>query len=181
MAGLQGKGCFVTNYVMTDDTPKPRPASDSIYPALPLEELVSALARSSLFRDVEPAQLRLLAFSAEVKEVPTGTVLQDADVRGAPAYLVSGGRLLVGDDVAGPGALVNAQGAMAETVLAVRLTAKTNTRLLVIDRPLVARLIGEYPTMGRAMMRSLGMDLRGLARGIRAQAREASRTPGPRA
>ena len=56
-----------------------------------------------------------------------------------------------------------------------RLTAKTNTRLLVIDRPLVARLIGEYPTMGRAMMRSLGMDLRGLARGIRAQAREATR------
>ena len=63
---------------MTDDTPKPRPASDSIYPALPLEELVSALARSSLFRDVEPAQLRLLAFSAEVKDVPAGTVLQDA-------------------------------------------------------------------------------------------------------
>lgn len=152
---------------------KPRPAPDSIYPSLPLDELVAALGRSTLFRDVEPAQLRLLAFSAEVRDVPAGTLVYEAGMQGVPALLVSGGRLLADDDVLGPGALINMQGAMAYTELPVTLKAKTNTRLLVIDRPLVARLISEYPTMGRAMMQSLGMDLRSLARGIRAQARDA--------
>lgn len=154
-------------------TKKSRPAPDTIYPSLPLDELVAALGRSTLFRDVEPAQLRLLAFSADVRDVPAGTLVYEAGVHGAPAILVSGGRLLADDDVIGPGALINAQGAMAHTELPVTLKAKTNTRLLVIDRPLVARLISEYPTMGRAMMQSLGMDLRSFARGIRAQARDA--------
>lgn len=148
-------------------------APDTIFPGLPLDELVAALARSALFRDVEPAQLRLLAFSAEVRDITAGETVCDAGALGAPAFLVSGGRLFLGEDVVGPGALINAHGAMADTVMPAVLSAKKNSRLLIIDRPLVARLIGEYPAMGRAMMRSLGMDLRGLARGIRAQTRAA--------
>ena len=169
---------------MSDDTPpgtpdgtaqgkSAQPAPDTIFPSLPLDELVAALARSALFRDVEPAQLRLLAFSAVVREITEGEVVCAQGAHGAPAFLVSGGRLFLGDDVVGPGALINAQGAMADTVMPRALSAKKNSKLLIIDRPLVARLIGEYPTMGRAMMRSLGMDLRGLARGVRAQTRAA--------
>lgn len=158
---------------MTDDTIQSAPRSNSTLPGLPLEELVTALARSALFRDVEPAQLRLLAFSAEERLVAAGEVIAEAGTYAAPAYLVSGGRVLVDGSVVGPGALIHAPGAMTSGVIPCRVEAKTQGRLLVINRPLVSRLIGEYPTMGRAMMRSLGQDLRILARGIRAQARPA--------
>jgi len=170
---LQARVAFATTHVMSDEPANPQPASDITLPALPLDELVGALSRSPLFRDVEAAQLRLLAFSAEVKTVSAGERIAAAGTSGAPAFLVSSGRITVGDETVGPGALLNVLGAMSTTVTQAVITAKTDARLLVIDHDLVSRLIVEYPEMGRAMMRSLGLDLRGLARGLRAQTRDA--------
>ena len=142
--------------------------------ALPLEELVAALARSPLFAAVELPQLRLLAFSAEERRYEAGVRIAGPDVVDAPAFLISAGRVRFDPardarQEAGPGALINAAGAMSHAPLTYTITAHVDVRLLLITPQLVARLIGEYPEMGRAMLRSLGQDLRGLARQLRAE------------
>lgn len=140
-------------------------------PALALDDQVAALARSGLYRDVEPQQLRLLAFSAAERVAATGETVARAGDAAAPAFLVTAGALTQGQRRHGPGALVNGGGALSARPLAHDLVAAVPTRLLAIDRALVARLIREYPAMGRAMMRTLGADLRGLAASVRRAAR----------
>jgi len=136
---------------------------------MPLERLVAALARAPLFRDVELPQLRLLAFSAGRRAVARGGVIAAAGATDTPAYLVTSGIVGAAGKEIAPGGLINAPGALAGIAVPAQIVAKTDVRLLVIDRALVARLIGEYPAMGRSMMRSLGFNLRGQARAIRMQ------------
>jgi len=161
--------------VMSDTSPPQTLRSHSTVPGLSLEEQVAALAQSPLFRSVELAQLRLLAFSAEDRVVEAGTVIAAPDGLDAPAYLVCGGTLRVGEQTVGAGAVINAAGAMSHAPLSCRIEAVTQSRLLLIAPDLVSRLIGEYPEMGRAMLRSLGQDLRGLARQMRLHADAAAR------
>lgn len=151
------------------------PAGAGEMPAMPLEDLVAALAKAPLLRDVELPQLRLLAFSARERQVAAGRMIETAGTRDAPAYLVTHGDVMTSGHSAGPGTLINAPGALAGLPLSGDIVARTDACLLVVDRALVARLIREYPAMGRAMMRALGQDLRGLAQTVRAQA--AASTP----
>lgn len=139
-----------------------------------LEDRVAALSRAPLFRDVELPQLRLLAFSAQEHDFENGRCVAREGAKDAPAYLVIQGTLDIAGQEVGAGVLINAPGALADVALRAAVTAKTDARLLVIDRALVARLITEYPAMGRAMMRAAGADLRQLAGGIRAQLRMAA-------
>lgn len=152
-------------------------------PALSLDAQVAALSRAALFRDVEPQQLRLLAFSAAERVAATGEVIARAGTPGVPALLVTAGLVEAGGGEgaplrAGPGTLLNGHGALAGgtlaggalggAALAHDLRAVVPSRLLVMDRTLIARLIREYPAMGRAMLRGLGGDLRLLAAALRA-------------
>lgn len=160
--------------VMTDTPPSPA----SVPPAMPLDEQVAALARSALFRDVEPQQLRLLAFSATERRAATAAPVARAGDAGAPAFLVTAGAVETDGRRHGPGVLLNGEAALAGRAPAHDITAAVPSRLLVIDRALIARLIQEYPAMGSAMLRTRGRGLRGLAGAIRDAARPAA-APAP--
>ncbi len=144
---------------MTAETPAP----------IALEDMVTALGRAPLLRDVEAQQLRLLAFSGrEGEAAPGGRIVTRGD-RAAPAILVTAGEVETGGARHGPGALLNAASAIARHPAAQEIRAATAVRYLAIDHALVSRLIREYPAMGRAMMRALGQELRGIARTVRTE------------
>ena len=139
-------------------------------PAIALEAQVAALARTRLFAGVGPQPLRLMAFSAPERLARRGATVARAGDPAAPAFLVIGGALAVGARRFAAGSLVNGEGALAGRAPRHDIVAAVPARLAVIERALVARLVREYPAMGRAMMRALGTDLRALAAALRAAA-----------
>jgi CRP-like cAMP-binding protein len=120
------------------------------------------LAKSPLFRGVDPAQLRLLALMAEERTFHAGEVLmrqgEDGDVayvlmQGAAEVLVMiGGRetpvaTLSGNEIVGEMALLT-EGPRSATV-----RARGTVRALRLDRATLLRLLREFPGMALELLR----------------------------
>jgi CRP-like cAMP-binding protein len=116
-----------------------------------LDDDIALLGRVPLFASLGDEPLRLLAFSAETRELRAGDILfkeaQSADsgyvvVRGSLSLANTSG---LGDRVAGRGALLGEIALVIETLRPATATAREATTVLRIPRPLFRRVLTEFP------------------------------------
>ena len=133
-----------------------------------LDTEVSSLRQVPLFREVEPARLKLLAFTSERVHFEAG---QRFFTRGDPAdaaYLIREGEAAVSlDGPAGPirlallgaNALVGEMGILADQPRSATVTAEAPTTALRIDRGVFLELLAQFPQISIAVMRELALRL----------------------
>lgn len=134
-----------------------------------LSEDAATLAAVPLFQGVDPARLKLIAFTAERQTVPAGTVLVRQGEPGDAVFVVLSGEASVHVDTADGGALqvgmVPAGTLFGEVALladvARTATVKTETEMVVLrlGADLFFDLVQEFPSVGIAVMRELARRL----------------------
>ena len=133
-----------------------------------LDTEVSSLKQVPLFREVEPARLRLLAFTSERVHFEAGQrFFSRGDVSDA-AYLILEGTADVSiDGPQGPvrlalleaNALVGEMGILADQPRSATVMADTAAVVLRIDRDVFLELLAQFPQIGIAVMRGLAQRL----------------------
>jgi CRP/FNR family cyclic AMP-dependent transcriptional regulator len=130
-----------------------------------LNEEVEMLRRIQLFSKVEPAKLKLLAFTSERAVFQAEEVLfHQGDVADA-AYIIVAGEVAV--DVESPGGgrtrltrlgkdeIVGEIGILADVPRTATITATAPTTTLKITKDLFFRMVSDFPTMAIEVMRVL--------------------------
>lgn len=133
-----------------------------------LDAEVSSLRQVSMFRDIEPSRLRLLAFASErVHFEPGQRFFARGDAADA-AYLILDGTASVSIDgpqgpvrlaLLGGDALVGEMGILADQPRSATVTAETATLALRIDRGVFLELLFQFPQIGISVMRELALRL----------------------
>lgn len=130
-----------------------------------LETEVQALRQVPMFRGIDPARLKLLAFTSERVHFSQGqTFFTQGDAADA-AYLILEGEaavLLEGGAadpirlaVLGVNALVGEMGILADQPRSATIRADAATTALRIDRRVFLELLGQFPQIAIAVMREL--------------------------
>ena len=129
-----------------------------------LETEVQALRQVPMFRGIDPARLKLLAFTSErVHFASQQRFFAQGDVADA-AYLILEGEAVVllegGPEpirlaVLGTNALVGEMGILADQPRSATISAETPTTALRIDRRVFLELLGQFPQIAIAVMREL--------------------------
>jgi len=129
-----------------------------------LDTEVSSLRQVPLFREVEPARLKLLAFTSERVHFEPGQRFFSRGDSSDAAYVILEGRAEVSiDGPAGPvrlallgaDALVGEMGILAEQPRSATVTAETAVTALRIDRGGFLELLAQFPQISIALMRVL--------------------------
>ncbi len=133
-----------------------------------LDTEVQSLRQVPMFRDVEPARLKLLAFASErVRFEPGQRLFSQGDVADA-AYVILEGSvdvLLKGTegDMAitrlSRDALLGEMGILAEAPRSASIVAAEPTVALKIDKSVFLELLKQFPQMAMAVMRELAVRL----------------------
>ncbi|QRG08215.1 cyclic nucleotide-binding domain-containing protein [Xanthobacter dioxanivorans] len=133
-----------------------------------IEDEARTLARIPMFRDLEPSQLRLLAFSASRLDVAAGDVLfHQGDVPDA-AYVVLDGTAVI--EVAAGGAahevarlgrdtVVGEMGVLTGEPRTATVRAGDPMSVLRIETDLFLSLLDKTPSLARSVLRDLAMRL----------------------
>ena len=133
-----------------------------------LDTEVSSLKQVPLFREVEPARLKLLAFTSErVHFEPGQRLFARGDVADAAYVILSGTAEVSIDGPAGPvrlallgqDALVGEMGILAEQPRSATVTAQSAVTALRIDRGVFLELLAQFPQISIALMRVLALRL----------------------
>lgn len=119
-----------------------------------LAEDIGLLIRVPLFSDLSSDHLRLLAFSGQRMDLPTGRVLFRKSAEAASAYVVMGGEIAMTDTDRseprtlgrfGPGSLLGESALFVETRHPATAVATVESHVLEIDRLVMRRMLNEYP------------------------------------
>ena len=145
-----------------------------------LETEVQSLRQVPMFRDIDPARLKLLAFTSERVQFSDG---QRFFVQGDPsdaAYVILDGRAHVllstpnGEiKVAelGQNALVGEMGILSDAPRSASISAAEATTALRIDKRVFLELLAQFPQMALAVMRELANRLERTNAQLAAQSR----------
>ena len=133
-----------------------------------LETEVQSLRQVPMFRDVDPARLKLLAFTSERVQFSDGQRFFSQGDPSDAAYVILDGRASVllntpsGDiQVAelGSNALVGEMGILSDTPRSATIQAAEPTTALRIDKRVFLELLAQFPQMSLAIMRELAKRL----------------------
>ena len=133
-----------------------------------LETEVQSLRQVPMFRDIDPARLKLLAFTSERVNFAEGQkFFQQGDAADA-AYVVLQGKADVTIDSPGgeikvaelgQNAIVGEMGILADSPRSAPLVAAAPTTALRIDKRVFLELLTQFPQMSIAVMRELASRL----------------------
>ncbi|MEE1654808.1 cyclic nucleotide-binding domain-containing protein [Microvirga sp. CF3062] len=133
-----------------------------------LETEVQSLRQVPMFRDVDPARLKLLAFTSERVQFAGGQRFFSQGDPSDAAYVILDGRANVllntpGGDIQvaelGSNALVGEMGILSDTPRSATIMAAEPTTALRIDKRVFLELLAQFPQMSLAIMRELAMRL----------------------
>jgi CRP-like cAMP-binding protein len=133
-----------------------------------LEAEVQSLRQVPMFRDIDPARLKLLAFTSERVQFAHGQRFFAQGDASDAAYVILDGRANVllntpnGEiQVAelGDNALVGEMGILSDTPRSATITAAEPTTALRIDKRVFLELLAQFPQMSLAVMRELAQRL----------------------
>jgi CRP-like cAMP-binding protein len=133
-----------------------------------LETEVQSLRQVPMFRDVDPARLKLLAFTSERVQFASGQRFFSQGDPSDAAYVLLDGRASVllntphGEirvaELAG-NALVGEMGILSDTPRSATIMAAEPTTALRIDKRVFLELLAQFPQMSLAVMRELAQRL----------------------
>jgi len=121
-----------------------------------------------MFRDVDPARLKLLAFTSERVQFSNGQRFFSQGDPSDAAYVILDGRASVllntpGGDIQvaelGSNALVGEMGILSDTPRSATIMAAEPTTALRIDKRVFLELLAQFPQMSLAIMRELAKRL----------------------
>jgi CRP-like cAMP-binding protein len=130
-----------------------------------LNEEVEMLRRIQLFAKVEPAKLKLLAFTSERAVFKADEILFHQGDAADSAYIIVAGEVAI--DVESPGGgstrvaklgkdqIVGEIGILADVPRTATVTATAQTTTLKISKELFFRMVSDFPTMAVEVMRVL--------------------------
>jgi CRP/FNR family cyclic AMP-dependent transcriptional regulator len=130
-----------------------------------LNEEVEMLRRIQLFSKVEPAKLKLLAFTSERAVFQAEEILFHQGDAADSAYIIMAGEVAI--DVESPGGgstrvaklgkdqIVGEIGILADVPRTATVTATAPTTTLKISKELFFRMVSDFPTMAVEVMRVL--------------------------
>ncbi len=133
-----------------------------------LQEEVDLLRNIPLFSKVEPAKLKLLAFTSQRLSYEPGQALFKQGDMGDAAYIIIGGdaEVLVNTPkgelavaTVGRNAIVGEIAILCDVPRTATVRAKTKLETLMIANDLFYRLINEFPSMAVEIMRELARRL----------------------
>lgn len=133
-----------------------------------LEAEVQSLRQVPMFRDVDPARLKLLAFTSDRVQFTDGQRFFSQGDPSDAAYVILDGRAHVllntptGEiQVAelSDNALVGEMGILSETPRSATIMAVEPTTALRIDKRVFLELLAQFPQMSLAVMRELAQRL----------------------
>jgi CRP-like cAMP-binding protein len=134
-----------------------------------LEDDMALLSRVAILASMDRDALRLLAFSAESRQLRAGdTLFRKGDVSDGGFVIARGSVALIEDDtetadaVVGPGSLIGEIALITETRRPATAIAREPTTVLRISRAMFRRTLEEYPHMAQR----LAADLRGRVRSM---------------
>ncbi|GJD93224.1 Crp/Fnr family transcriptional regulator [Methylobacterium iners] len=146
-----------------------------------LDTEVSSLRQVPLFRGVEPARLKLLAFTSErVHFEAEQPFFARGDAADAAYLILEGAAAVTIDGPAGPfrlallgaNALVGEMGILADQPRSATVTAEVATTALRIDRAVFLELLAQFPPIAIAVMRELALRLEQTNQQLAAQRRD---------
>lgn len=133
-----------------------------------LSDEVDVLRRSPLFKGVEPARLKLIAFTGETVHFAPGEVLFRQGDAGDSAYVIlSGEALVVADSPVGPIELarlgehevIGEIGILCDVPRTATVQAVSELRTLRIAKECLSEMLEAFPSMALAMLRELAQRL----------------------
>jgi CRP-like cAMP-binding protein len=133
-----------------------------------LETEVQSLRQVPMFRDVDPARLKLLAFTSERVQFAGGQRFFSQGDPSDAAYVILDGRASVllntpGGEIQvaelGSNALVGEMGILSDTPRSATIMAAEPTTALRIDKRVFLELLAQFPQMSLAIMRELAKRL----------------------
>ena len=133
-----------------------------------LSEEVELLRSMSLFQNVEPSKLKLLAFTSErLTFAAEQQIVSQGDMGDAAYIVVSGEAKVIIDTPDGPlvvatlkkSAVVGEIAILCDVPRTASVVAATELETLKITKDLFFRLITEFPTMAVEIMRDLAVRL----------------------
>jgi CRP-like cAMP-binding protein len=133
-----------------------------------LEAEVQSLRQVPMFRDIDPARLKLLAFTSERVQFAGGQrFFSQGDLSDA-AYVILDGRAQVllntpGGEITvaelSDNALVGEMGILSDSPRSATIMAAEPTTALRIDKRVFLELLAQFPQMSLAVMRELAQRL----------------------
>jgi CRP-like cAMP-binding protein len=129
-----------------------------------LESEVQSLRQVPMFRDIDPARLKLLAFTSERVRYAGGQRFFSQGDASDAAYLIldgsahvlldtPGGEIKVAE--LGGNALVGEMGILSEAPRSATIMAAEQTTALRIDKRVFLELLAQFPQIALAVMREL--------------------------
>ena len=145
-----------------------------------LETEVQSLRQVPMFRDVDPARLKLLAFTSERVQFAAGQCFFAQGDAADAAYVLlegqaevrlntPGGEIKVAD--LGRNALVGEMGILSDAPRSATIVAGEPTTALRIDKRVFLELLMQFPQMSIAVMRELASRLERTTAQLAAQAK----------
>ena len=133
-----------------------------------LETEVQSLRQVPMFRDIDPARLKLLAFTSERVNFAEGQKFSQQGDAADAAYVVLQGKADVtiespGGDIKvaelGQNAIVGEMGILSDSPRSATIVAAAPTTALRIDKRVFLELLTQFPQMSIAVMRELASRL----------------------
>jgi CRP-like cAMP-binding protein len=133
-----------------------------------LDSEVQSLRQVPMFRDIDPARLKLLAFTGERVHFSAGQLFfQQGDAADAAYVILEGQAEVTLDTPSGPlkvaelarNDVVGEMGILSDTPRSATVTAATPVVALRIDKRVFLELLNQFPQMSIAVMRELAKRL----------------------
>ncbi len=133
-----------------------------------LQQEVELLRKIPMFANIEPAQLKLLAFTSERLSYASGEVLCRQGDTGDAAFLIIAGEADVTIETEkgpltvatlGDHDFVGEIAILCDVPRTATVTARSDLKALRIEKDLFFRLIGEFPEIAKEVMRELSRRL----------------------
>lgn len=132
-----------------------------------IETDIAVLARVSVFSGLGQEQLRLIAFGAEPTELPTGRLLcRLGEIADGGFVLVSGTLTQLAENgetfersFSKTGTLIGELSLLTRCVWQSSIVAQTPCHLLRLPRPLIRRILEEYPQTALALEKTIASGL----------------------
>jgi CRP-like cAMP-binding protein len=145
-----------------------------------LDSEVQSLRQVPMFREIDPARLKLLAFTSERVQFAEGQrFFSQGDPSDAAYVILEGGASVLLSSPAGEikvadlgeNALVGEMGILSDTPRSASVTASESTTALRIDKRVFLELLAQFPQMSLAVMRELANRLERTNAQLAAQSR----------
>jgi CRP-like cAMP-binding protein len=145
-----------------------------------LDTEVQSLRQVPMFREIDPARLKLLAFTSERVQFAEGQrFFSQGDPSDAAYVILEGGASVVLTSPAGEikiadlgrNDLVGEMGILSETPRSASIVASESTTALRIDKRVFLELLAQFPQMSLAVMRELANRLERTNAQLAAQSR----------